>query len=103
MSNELLTTREKIFILLITSNKPISIYEIMLRLKINREKEVCEHINHIFKSSKRRGYKIEIIPPKCKVCGFTFSNDRGIRVPSKCPKCRSNKIIPPKVYAVKLL
>ena len=103
MSKALLTTREKIFLLLINSSEPISAKEIKSILKISREKEVYEHITHIFKSSKRRGDKVIIIPAVCKECGFVFNTDKRIKMPSRCPRCKSNKILSPRFYAVKVV
>ncbi|MCY0860456.1 MAG: transcriptional regulator [Sulfolobaceae archaeon] len=94
MNSEWLTTREKLFLLLSTSSKPLTSREIMRKLDIRREKELYEHLNHLALSLKRTEFTLIVFPPRCANCGYVFSLEK-IKKPSRCPKCKSQKIIPP--------
>ncbi len=95
MNTEFLTTREKIFLLLKYSEDPLTAKDIMKALDIKKEKEVYDHIYHLAKSSKRKKYVVILFPPKCENCGYIFTVDTP-KKPSKCPVCKSERIIPPK-------
>jgi len=84
---------------LLTTEKPLTAEEIVneLGLKIT-PKEVYEHLEHIAKSIRRtyrNAYVLVMIPPTCKSCGYVFKDLEKPRKPSKCPRCKSEKIKPP--------
>ena len=60
-----------------------------------REKEVYEHLSHIFRS-KNLGGKFIHIPSVCKNCGFVFKKRDRLTPPGKCFICRSEAIVPPR-------
>lgn len=94
MNTEWLTTREKIFLLLSSSPKPLSVREIMRKLNISREKDLYEHLNHLAISLKKKNYVLIVFPPRCLNCGYVFNLEK-IKKPSRCPRCKSQKIMPP--------
>ncbi len=57
-----------------------------------REKEVYEHIPHIERSLGPQGKKLETIAPHCIACGFSFKKREKAGRPSRCPKCKSERI-----------
>ncbi len=61
-----------------------------------REKEVYEHMPHIEKTVVSQGKTVEIIPSHCTVCGFTFKDRKRPSRPSRCPKCKRERIESPK-------
>lgn len=61
-----------------------------------REKMVYEHMPHIGRSVVSQGKTLEIVPSNCTVCGFTFKDRKRPSRPSRCPKCRSERIESPK-------
>lgn len=84
---------------MLTTEKPLTAEEIVneLGLKIT-PKEVYEHLEHIAKSIRRtyrNAYVLVMIPPTCKSCGYVFKDLEKPRKPSKCPRCKSEKIKPP--------
>ncbi len=84
---------------MLTTEKPLTAEEIVneLGLKIT-PKEVYEHLEHIAKSIRRtyrNAYVLVMIPPMCKSCGYVFKDLEKPRKPSKCPRCKSEKIKPP--------
>ena len=43
------------------------------------------------RSAAARGDRIEILPARCKACGFEFGPDR-LAEPSRCPSCKASRI-----------
>lgn len=60
-----------------------------------REKEVYAHLPHIQRSLTTRGRTLSITPARCAACGYEFSDRKKISRPSRCPKCRQERIEPP--------
>lgn len=91
-----LTIREKIITLLSTINNPLTAYDITVNLgfKID-ESEVYEHLKHIAKTIRTQGGTLLMRPPTCKVCGYVFKELEKPKKPTKCPKCKSERIAPP--------
>ena len=56
------------------------------------EKIVIEDLKHISKSPKYG--TLLILPARCRNCGYVFSRD--IKLPKRCPKCRSMWIDEPR-------
>ncbi len=99
-NNQYLTLRERIMKLLMESRKPLSVDEIAAILGLSpRDKHlVYDALTHIAKTIKRRsGGKLELvmIPPTCKKCGYVFKDLKKPRKPSRCPRCKSERINPP--------
>ena len=97
----LLTRREKIVKILIDADRPLSVEEIglMLRLPRGETKQLYDEIRHASRSLQRKtGGRLAIVmlPPKCTKCGFVFRNLKRPRKPSKCPRCKSERIESPK-------
>lgn len=94
-----LTTREKILELLLKSEKPLTAEDIIVELGLRATpNEVYEHLRHIAKTLKRAyggSYFLAMIPPACRSCGYVFKGLEEPKKPSKCPKCRSQRIAPP--------
>ncbi|RLG90644.1 MAG: transcriptional regulator [Thermoprotei archaeon] len=99
-NNQYLTLRERIMKLLMESREPLSVDEIAAILGLSpRDKHlVYDALTHIAKTIKRRsGGKLELvmIPPTCKKCGYVFKDLKKPRKPSRCPRCKSERINPP--------
>ncbi|RLE66467.1 MAG: transcriptional regulator [Thermoprotei archaeon] len=92
--------RERIIDVLKNSDRPLNIDEIAALIGLNprESKSLYEDLRHaaktLYRKSKGREY-IAMIPPRCINCGFVFKNLNKLRKPSKCPKCKSERIIPP--------
>jgi len=50
-------------------------------------KEILEDVEHIKKSRK-----LVMFPAQCKKCGFVFRERSKIKTPSKCPRCKHERI-----------
>jgi predicted Zn-ribbon and HTH transcriptional regulator len=56
-----------------------------------RRGEIEEDLRHALRSADAAGHHIEIIPARCKDCGFTFAADRLVK-PGRCPACRGSRL-----------
>lgn len=59
------------------------------------EKEILEHLSHIARSRGPRP-QLKILPSRCLECNFVFTKRNKLHAPSKCPRCRSERIQPPR-------
>lgn len=101
MNNKFLTIREKIMNLLLESENPLSITEIAhyLDIPLKDKKIIYDALTHIAKTIRRKthhNYQLVMIPPICKNCGYVFKELDKPKKPSKCPRCRSERIIEPR-------
>lgn len=53
-------------------------------------------LGHALRSARATGYAIEILPARCKTCGFVFGADR-LTKPSKCPACKGTRLYEPMI------
>ena len=56
-----------------------------------RRADIEEELWHALRSAAAAGHHIEIIPARCKDCGFTFANDR-LAKPGRCPDCKGSRL-----------
>lgn len=62
-----------------------------------REREVEEHLTHIVKTVARdRTRQFVIDPASCFKCAYVFRGRTKLTTPSRCPKCKSEGISPPR-------
>ena len=95
------TLRKRLISLLSEKKEPLSISDILAELGLDRgwEKEVYRALSHVAKTIWRStGGKqmLYMVPPTCKNCGYVFKDLDKPRKPSKCPKCRSQRIEEPR-------
>jgi hypothetical protein len=60
------------------------------------EREVYEHLPHIEQSLGASGEMLRIAPSRCLGCGFGFDQRARHRRPSRCPRCKSERISQPR-------
>ena len=84
-----MTLRRQLFELL--SREPRSVSSIARELGLERG-DVEEDLRHMLRSAAARGEAIEIVPARCKACGFEFGPER-LAKPGRCPECRESRII----------
>ena len=60
------------------------------------EKTVYDHMPHIIQTLSAQGKKLKIDPASCVSCGFEFKDRKRPTKPSRCPKCKNERIDPPK-------
>jgi len=72
------------------SAQPRSVSSIARELGLRRG-DVEEDLRHAIRSARAAGYRIEILPARCRRCGFTFGEDK-VAKPGKCPECRGTRL-----------
>lgn len=87
------TIRQQIIDLL--TEKSYDVRELSQALRIS-EKEVASHLPHVNKSVASQKRKLQVIPATCAECGFTFKDRKRLTKPSRCPKCKSQRIQSPR-------
>src|SRR5262245_60907374 len=88
-----MTVRKDLIRLL--STQPRSASAIARELGLKRA-DVEEDLWHAIRSAEAAGYRVSIVPAKCRLCEFTFDANR-LTKPSKCPACRSTRIYEPQI------
>jgi transcriptional regulator len=72
------------------SGEPRSASSIAREMGLRRG-EIEEDLRHALRSSEAAGHRVEIIPARCKDCGFTFAADRLVK-PGRCPACKGSRL-----------
>ncbi len=96
------TVRERIISLLEEASQPLSAEEIAAHLGLDPRtgvKEVYAHLRHVARTVWRRSRgrkQVFMEPPSCRACGYVFKGLDRPRKPSKCPRCGSQRIDPPR-------
>ncbi len=79
------------------AREPMDLRDISQRFGI-KEKDVIEHLQHIAKST--RGKRLKMEPAYCRECDFSFKKRDRLNTPSRCPRCKSESIVPPRFQIV---
>jgi transcriptional regulator len=69
--------------------------ELSERVRIS-EREVAGHLEHLARSARSRGQRLEVAPARCLGCGFAFETRERPTKPGRCPSCRATRISPPR-------
>jgi hypothetical protein len=59
-------------------------------------KQVEGHLEHLQKSAGANGETLVVDPATCLGCGYAFRDRDRLSRPSRCPKCKSERIDPPR-------
>lgn len=59
------------------------------------EREVYGHLEHLRLSLQGAGRELNILPPRCRKCGFLFRKREKLTKPGRCPRCRHTLIAEP--------
>ncbi|MBP7147792.1 MAG: transcriptional regulator [Acidobacteria bacterium] len=73
--------------------RPMTVTEIA-RLAEQPIARVRDDLQHLERTLRRAGGRLEIEPARCRSCGFVFSADKLTR-PGHCPRCRGSWISEP--------
>lgn len=91
----MMTRRQRIIKLL--EERDYSISELALLLEMRgkgAKRTILDDLKAISKTLKREGKVLLIQPARCRNCGFTFKPE--VKLPSKCPRCKSEWIDEPR-------
>jgi predicted Zn-ribbon and HTH transcriptional regulator len=75
------------------SHEPRSASSLARELGLRRG-DVDEQLRHAVRSAAGAGHRIEVIPARCKDCGFVFGDDRFSK-PGRCPSCKGSRLFEP--------
>jgi transcriptional regulator len=67
--------------------------ELSARVGIS-EKDVAGHLDHLARSLKTTGQRFDVDPAECHGCGFVFRDRTRLGKPSRCPRCRGQRLAP---------
>ena len=92
------TVRERIAQALRGSS--LTAHEISVRASV-QERDVAEHLRHLEHSLTHQGEQLQTCAPHCIKCGFEFTQRERHSRPSRCPRCKSERISPPSFQIVR--
>ena len=72
------------------SHEPRSASSVAREMGLRRG-EIEDDLRHALRSATAAGHRIEVIPARCKDCGFTFGPDR-LAKPGRCPACKGSRL-----------
>ena len=61
-----------------------------------RRGDIEDDLRHALRSARTAGHRVEVIPARCKDCGFTFGEDRLVK-PGRCPSCKGSRLYEPMI------
>jgi transcriptional regulator len=73
----------------------LTAHEISQRASIP-EREVAEHLRHLEHTFAHGPERLRTTAPHCIPCGFVFETRRKHSRPSRCPRCKSERLSPPR-------
>jgi len=61
-------------------------------------RELERELRHVARSVRREGRRLAVEEARCRDCDFVFAgrSDRHLHPPGRCPRCRSQRIAPPR-------
>ena len=83
-----MTLRRQLIELL--SEAPRSVSAIAREMGLHRG-DVEEDLRHALRSAVAAGHRVDVIPARCKDCGFVFGDDR-LTKPGRCPSCKGSRL-----------
>ena len=61
-----------------------------------REREVADHLRHLEHTLSHGAERLRTSAPECVACGFRFEARQKHSRPSRCPRCKSERLSPPR-------
>jgi predicted Zn-ribbon and HTH transcriptional regulator len=58
--------------------------------------DVEEELRHALRSAEAEGWRVAVLPARCRTCGFTF-DERRLSKPGRCPNCRGSRLLEPQI------
>jgi transcriptional regulator len=77
------------------SGTPRSISSVAREMGLRR-RDAEEDLRHALRSAVAAGHHVEVIPARCKDCGFVFDDDRLVK-PGRCPSCKGSRLFEPQI------
>lgn len=77
----------------VLSREPRSVSSIAREMGLQRS-DVEADLRHALRSARAAGHHVEIIPARCKGCGFVFGEEK-LTKPGRCPACKGTRLFEP--------
>ena len=77
-------------LLALLSDQPRSASSLARELGVKRT-DIEEDLHHAIRSARVLGHRVQVLPARCKSCGFEFDTRRLVK-PGKCPTCKGSRI-----------
>ena len=77
------------------SDAPRSVSSIAREMGLRRC-DAEEDLRHALRSAVAAGHRVEVIPARCKDCGFVFGEER-LSKPGRCPACKGSRVFEPQI------
>jgi predicted Zn-ribbon and HTH transcriptional regulator len=77
----------------VLSHEPRSVSSIAREMGLRRG-DLEDDLRHALRSARAAGHRVEVIPARCKSCGFVFGDDK-LTKPSRCPACKATRLFEP--------
>lgn len=77
------------------SREPRSASSIAREMGLRRA-DVEDDLQHALRSAAAAGHHIDVIPARCKDCGFLFGTERLVK-PGRCPSCKGSRLYEPMI------
>jgi transcriptional regulator len=61
-----------------------------------QEREVADHLRHLELTVRQSGERLHTSSPHCISCGFSFDGREKHSRPSRCPRCKSERLSRPR-------
>jgi transcriptional regulator len=71
-----------------------SAYELSALARVP-EKDVAAHLEHLARSLRRSGGRLDVEPARCRDCDYVFRERTRLTRPSACPRCRGQHLTAP--------
>lgn len=78
------------------SAEPRSVSSVARELGLTRG-DAEDDLRHAIRSAIAAGHRVEVLPARCRACGFTF-DEHKLSKPGKCPACRGTRLYEPQVF-----
>jgi predicted Zn-ribbon and HTH transcriptional regulator len=75
------------------SQEPRSVSSLARELAMTRG-DVEDDLRHAIRSARAQGHDVQVIPARCKRCGFVFGDEK-LSKPSRCPACKGTRLFEP--------
>jgi hypothetical protein len=75
------------------SHEPRSASSLARELGLKRG-DIDDDLRHLIRSARAAGHHVELVPARCKSCGFLFGEDKLVK-PGRCPSCTGSRLFEP--------
>lgn len=55
-------------------------------------RQLADDLKHVLRTLEAEGRVVRITPAACLSCDYEYTERKHLHTPSRCPKCRSNRI-----------